>query len=48
MSPLTTADDHIAQARQLDGLYPTLPWSSFADFFKSRIYDHVLAIDRFM
>jgi long-chain acyl-CoA synthetase len=43
MSPLMTADDHIAQARQLDGIYPTLPWSSFADFFKSRICDHVLA-----
>jgi long-chain acyl-CoA synthetase len=24
-----------------DGL-PTLPWSSFADFFKSRIYDRAL------
>ncbi len=43
MSPLMTADDHIAQARQLDGIYPALPWSSFADFFKSRISDHVLA-----
>jgi acyl-CoA synthetase (AMP-forming)/AMP-acid ligase II len=42
MSPLMTADDHIAQARHLEGIYPTLPWSSFADFFKSRIYDHVL------
>ena len=43
MSPLITVDDHIAQARQLDSIYPTLPWSSFADFFKSRIYDQVLA-----
>ena len=48
MSPLTAADDHIAQARQLDGLYPTLPWSSFADFFKSRIYGSLSwPIDRF-
>jgi long-chain acyl-CoA synthetase len=38
-----TADDHIAQARQRDGICSTRPWSSFADFFKSRIYDHVLA-----
>ena len=43
MSPLMTADDHIAQARQLNGIYPSLPWGSFTDFFKSRIYDHVLA-----
>lgn len=43
MSPLIVVNDHVAQARQLDGIHPTLPWSSFADFFKSRIYDHVLA-----
>jgi long-chain acyl-CoA synthetase len=43
MYPLMTADDHIAQARQLNDIYPALPWGSFTDFFKSRIYDHVLA-----
>jgi long-chain acyl-CoA synthetase len=43
MSPLIAVNDHVAQARQLDGIYPTLPWSSFTDFFKSRIYDHALA-----
>lgn len=42
MSPLIAVADHIAQARQLDGVSPTLPWSSFADFFKSRIYDRAL------
>ena len=43
MSPLMVVNDHVAQARQLDGICPALPWSSFADFFKSRVYDHVLA-----
>ena len=33
---------HIAQAREIDGLCPALPWASFADFFKSRIYDRAL------
>ncbi len=43
MCPLISANDHIAQARQLEGIYSTLPWSSFADLFKSRIYDQALA-----
>ena len=43
MCPLMTADDRIAQARQLNSIQPALPWGSFTDFFKSRIYDHVLA-----
>jgi len=42
MSPLIAVAEHIAQARQMDGVSPTLPWSSFADFFKSRIYDRDL------
>jgi acyl-CoA synthetase (AMP-forming)/AMP-acid ligase II len=42
MSPLIAVANHIAQARQLDGVSTTLPWSSFADFFKSRIYDRDL------
>jgi long-chain acyl-CoA synthetase len=42
MSPLIAVADHIAQARQLDGVSFMLPWSSFADFFKSRVYDRDL------
>ena len=42
MSPLIVVADHIAQARQLNDGSPTLPWSSFADFFKSRVYDRRL------
>lgn len=42
MSPLIAVAENIAQARQMNGVSPTLPWSSFADFFKSRIYDRAL------
>ena len=42
MSPLIAVTEHIAQARRMDGDCLTLPWSSFADFFKSRIYDRKL------
>lgn len=42
MSPRIDLPDHIAQARKVEGLCPSLPWSSFADFFKSRIYDRAL------
>lgn len=42
MSPLIAVAEQIAQARQMDGVSPALPWSSFADFFKSRIYDRAL------
>jgi len=42
MSPLIAVAEHIAQARQLNDGSPTLPWSSFADFFKSRVYDQRL------
>jgi long-chain acyl-CoA synthetase len=42
MSPLTVVPDHVAQARKTEGEYPALPWSSFADFFKSRVYDRTL------
>ena len=34
--------DHIAQARRIEGDSPVLPWASFADFFKSRVYDRTL------
>ena len=42
MSPLIAGAEHIAQARQLNDGSPTLPWSSFGDFFKSRLYDRRL------
>lgn len=42
MSPLIAVPDPIAQARKVDGLAAALPWSSFADFFKSRVYDRAL------
>jgi long-chain acyl-CoA synthetase len=42
MSPLIGVAEHIAQARQMDDGSPMLPWSSFADFFKSRVYDRRL------
>src|SRR6266498_777376 len=45
MSPLIAVADHIAQVRQMDGISSTLPWSSFADFFTSRIDDRAL-VDR--
>ena len=48
MSPLIAVAEHIAQARQMDEGSPTLPWSSFADFFKSRIYDRALVSRLFL
>ena len=42
MSTLNAVAEHIVQARQMDGVSPTLQWSSFADFFKSRIDDRRL------
>jgi long-chain acyl-CoA synthetase len=42
MSSLIAVPDHIAQARRIEGGGPALPWSSFADFFKSRVYDRDL------
>ncbi len=42
MSSLIAVPDHIAQARRIDDRGPALPWSSFADFFKSRVYDRDL------
>ncbi|HEU4686551.1 MAG TPA: class I adenylate-forming enzyme family protein [Nitrospira sp.] len=43
MSPLIAVPEHIAQARMVEGLRPEFPWRSFADFFKSRVYDRTLA-----
>jgi long-chain acyl-CoA synthetase len=42
MSPLIAVPDHIAQARAIEGGGPAFPWSSFADFFRSRVYDRVV------
>ena len=42
MSTLIAVAENIVQARQMDVVSPTLPWSSFADFFKSRISDRTL------
>jgi long-chain acyl-CoA synthetase len=43
MSPLIAVAENIAQVRQTDVGSPVLPWSSFEDFFNSRIYDRTLA-----
>ncbi|MFO0776118.1 MAG: class I adenylate-forming enzyme family protein [Nitrospira sp.] len=42
MSSFVDVPDHIARARKVEGLCPPLPWNSFADFFKSRVYDRAL------
>ena len=48
MSPLIAVAENSAQARQMDDGSPTLPRSSFADFFKSRVYDQRLLNRRFL
>lgn len=48
MSPSIAVPDHIAQARKVEGLRSPLPWNSFADFFKSRVYDHALVNQTFL
>jgi long-chain acyl-CoA synthetase len=42
MSSLIAVPDHIAQARRIEDGEPALPWNSFVDFFKSRVYDRDL------
>jgi long-chain acyl-CoA synthetase len=42
MSRLIAVPDHIAQARKVEGVGLALSWASFADFFKSRVYDRTL------
>lgn len=42
MSPLIAVPDPIAQARNVPGLSPALPWSSFSEFFISRVHDRLL------
>lgn len=49
MSPcIGLLPDHIAQARKVEGLCHRLPWNSFADFFKSRVYDRTLVNRTFL
>ena len=43
MSTFTTVAERIAQARRMAEDRPFLPWGSFSDFFKSRVYDWELA-----
>ena len=48
MSPLIGVPEHIALARKGEGFCPPLPWNSFADFFKSRVYDRALVNRTFL
>ena len=48
MSPSTDAHDRIAQVRQMEGEPFALPWTSFAEFFRSRIYDPFLVHRNFL
>jgi long-chain acyl-CoA synthetase len=48
MSSLIGVPDHVRQARKVEGLCPPLPWNSFADFFKSRVYDRALVNRTFL
>ncbi|MFO0698843.1 MAG: class I adenylate-forming enzyme family protein [Nitrospira sp.] len=48
MSLLIAVPDPIAQARKVEGLCPSFPWNSFADFFKSRVYDRTLVNRTFL
>lgn len=48
MSPLIAVSDHITQARKGEGLCPPPPWNSFADFFRSRVYDRALVNQAFL
>jgi long-chain acyl-CoA synthetase len=48
MSLLTDVHDRIEQARAASGRHPELPWSSFAEFFRSRVYDPRLVTRNFL
>ncbi|MDE3039558.1 MAG: acyl--CoA ligase [Nitrospirota bacterium] len=48
MSPSIDAHDRIAQVRQMDGEPFALPWISFVEFFRSRIYDPLLVHRNFL
>lgn len=48
MNLLSDAHDHIQQARDAAGRATDLPWVSFAEFFRSRVYDPQLAPRNFL
>jgi long-chain acyl-CoA synthetase len=48
MSLSIDAHDKLAQVRQMEGEHFALPWTSFAEFFRSRIYDPLLAHRNFL
>ena len=48
MSLFTGASDRIEQARSATGSVAELPWVSFAEFFRSRVYDPQLATRHFL
>lgn len=48
MSLLTDVHDRIEQARDAAGRSPELPWTSFAEFFRSRVYDPRLVTKNFL
>ena len=43
MNLLSDVRDHIEQARDAFGRVTDVPWASFAEFFRSRVYDPQLA-----
>jgi long-chain acyl-CoA synthetase len=48
MSLLTDVHDRIEQAREAVGCAPALHWTSFAEFFRSRVYDPRLVTRNFL
>lgn len=48
MSLLTTVAERIAQARRMEGERPMFPWSSFEEFFTSRVTDRGLSDRTFL
>ncbi|HNA26711.1 MAG TPA: class I adenylate-forming enzyme family protein [Nitrospira sp.] len=48
MSPFTGASDRIEQARDASGSVAELPWVSFAEFFRARVYDPHLVTRNFL
>ncbi len=48
MNLSTDVHDRIAQARCASGRAPELSWTSFAEFFRSRVYDPQLATRNFL
>ncbi|MBI4000754.1 MAG: acyl--CoA ligase [Nitrospira defluvii] len=48
MSLLSDVHDRIEQARDASGRSPELPWTSFAEFFRSRVYDPRLVTRNFL